>query len=438
VAELITMPKLGFDMAEGLLQEWLKKTGDQVHEGETLAIIETDKASVEVPAFRSGTLLRILVEAGTSVPIGTPIAVIGNEGEAVDMAALGLGETAPAAGAPTEVASTAVTVEAARQGAAAADIVLPSAAMEEAAEVEGGRPPGGDLRLAASPVAMRMAAELGIDLRQVKGTGPGGRIIKRDIETHLTERERVPVQAAPAPPMPTPSYEPTMEGYTAVPLSPMRQTIGRRMVESKTQAPHFYITSDVDMAAAMALRGQLNALLPEDKKISVNDLIIKAAALALREFPNLNASFAGTEVHVHEDVNVGIAVARETGLLTVVIRDCDTKSLAQIATEARELVGRARDGRMKPDDMVGGTFTISNLGMFDVDHFIAIINPPQAAILAVGSVAQTPVVVDGLLAVGTRMKMTISADHRVTDGAEAARFMQAVTANLEQPMRLVL
>jgi pyruvate dehydrogenase E2 component (dihydrolipoamide acetyltransferase) len=238
--------------------------------------------------------------------------------------------------------------------------------------------------------------------------------------------------------MPTPSYEPTMEGYTAVPLSPMRQTIGRRMVESKTQAPHFYITSDVDMAAAMALRGQLNALLPEDKKISVNDLIIKAAALALREFPNLNASFAGTEVHVHEDVNVGIAVARETGLLTVVIRDCDTKSLAQIATEARELVGRARDGRMKPDDMVGGTFTISNLGMFDVDHFIAIINPPQAAILAVGSVAQTPVVVDGLLAVGTRMKMTISADHRVTDGAEAARFMQAVTANLEQPMRLVL
>jgi pyruvate dehydrogenase E2 component (dihydrolipoamide acetyltransferase) len=285
---------------------------------------------------------------------------------------------------------------------------------------------------------MRMAAELGIDLRLVKGTGPGGRIIKRDIETHLTEREKVPAQAAPTPPIPTPSYEPTMEGYTAVPLSPMRQTIGRRMVESKTQAPHFYITSEVDMAAAMALRSQLNALLPEDKKISVNDLVIKAAALALREFPNLNASFAGTEIHVHNEVNVGIAVARETGLLTVVIRDCDRKSLAQIAADSRELVGRARDGRMKPDDMVGGTFTISNLGMFDVEHFIAIINPPQAAILAVGSVMQTPVVVDGQLAVGTRMKVTISADHRVTDGAEAARFMQAVTANLEQPMRLVL
>jgi pyruvate dehydrogenase E2 component (dihydrolipoamide acetyltransferase) len=353
VAELIIMPKLGFDMAEGLLQEWLKKTGEQVNEGETLAIIETDKASVEVPSFRSGVLLRILVDAGTSVPIGTPIAVIGNEGEAVDMAALGLSETAPAAAAPTEAAGAAVTVEASRQGAAAADIILPSAATEETAEVEGGR-------LAASPVAMRMAAELGIDLRQVKGTGPGGRIIKRDIETHLTEREKAPAPAAPPPPMPTPSYEPTMEGYTAVPLSPIRQTIGRRMVESKTQAPHFYITSEVDMAAAMALRSQLNALLPEDKKISVNDLIIKAAALALREFPNLNASFAGTEIRVHEAVNVGIAVARETGLLTVVIRDCDTKSLAQIASEARELVGRARDGRM-PDDM-GGTFTISNPG----------------------------------------------------------------------------
>jgi pyruvate dehydrogenase E2 component (dihydrolipoamide acetyltransferase) len=426
VAELITMPKLGFDMAEGLLQEWLKKAGDSVSEGETIAIIETDKASVEVPTFRSGTLLKILVEAGTSVPIGTPIAVIGNAGESVDMAALG--PSASATAAPVAAKPAASPIEAA---AAAAAVVLPSTGAESAVEVETGR-------LAASPVAMRMAAELGIDIRQVKGTGPGGRIIKRDIETHLTEREKVPPKGATPPPMPTPSYEPTLEGYTVVPLSPMRQTIGRRMVESKTQAPHFYIVNDVDMAAAMALRAQLNALLPEDHKISVNDLIIKAAALALRQFPNLNASFSGTEIRVQNEVNVGIAVARETGLLTVVIRNCDTKSLAQIAAAARELVGRARDGRMKPDDMVGGTFTISNLGMFDVEHFIAIINPPQAAILAVGSVMQTPVVVDGQLAVGTRMKMTISADHRVTDGAEAARFMQAMTGALEQPMRLVL
>jgi pyruvate dehydrogenase E2 component (dihydrolipoamide acetyltransferase) len=192
------------------------------------------------------------------------------------------------------------------------------------------------------------------------------------------------------------------------------------------------------MAAAMALRSQLNALVPEEQKISVNDLVIKAAALALRQFPKINAAFAGNEIHVQNQVNIGIAVARETGLLTVVIRDCDRKSLVQIGADAREMVGRAREGRMKPDDMVGGTFTISNLGMFDVENFIAIINPPQAAILAVGSVMQTPVVVDGQLAVGARMKMTISADHRVTDGAEAARFMQAVTAALEQPMRLLL
>jgi pyruvate dehydrogenase E2 component (dihydrolipoamide acetyltransferase) len=325
VAELIIMPKLGFDMAEGLLQEWLKKTGEQVKEGETLAIIETDKASVEVPSFRSGVLLRILVDAGTSVPIGTPIAVIGNEGEAVDMAALGLSETAPAAAAPTEAAGAAVTVEASRQGAAAADIILPSAATEETAEVEGGR-------LAASPVAMRMAAELGIDLRQVMGTGPGGRIIKRDIETHLTERRRSAISAAAHADA---VCEPTM-GYTAVPLSPSPD---HRATRGEQTRPALHITAR-NMAAQCA--SQLNALLPDDQKISVNDLIIKAAALALRESPNLNASFAGTEIRVHEAVNVGIAVARETGLLTVVIHDCDTKSLAQIASEARELVGRAR------------------------------------------------------------------------------------------------
>jgi pyruvate dehydrogenase E2 component (dihydrolipoamide acetyltransferase) len=426
------MPKLGFDMAEGLLQEWLKKAGDAVNEGETLAIIETDKASVEVPAFRSGVVLKILVEAGTSVPIGAPIAVIGNAGETVDMASLGVKERAVAPAPAAEPMPAGETPTPAAAAAAAVDVTLPSAATAEAVEPEGGR-------LAASPVAMRMAAELGIDLRQVKGSGPGGRIIKRDIEVYLKEREKAPARPAAPPPMPTPSYEPTLEGYASEPLSPIRQTIGRRMVESKTQAPHFYITSDVDMAAAMALRAQINALMPEDQKISVNDFVVKAAAIALRQFPKLNASFAGNEIHVHNQVNVGIAVARETGLLTVVIRECDRKSLSQIAADGRELVGRAREGRMKPDDMVGGTFTISNLGMFDVEHFIAILNPPQAAILAVGSVKQTPVVdASGQLAVGTRMKITVSADHRVTDGAEAARFMQAVKAALEQPLRLML
>jgi pyruvate dehydrogenase E2 component (dihydrolipoyllysine-residue acetyltransferase) len=416
VAELISMPKLGFDMAEGLLQEWLKNTGDEVTQGETLAVIETDKASVEVPAFRSGVLLKILVEAGTSVPIGAPIAVIGSADETVDLAALGLAETATAPDAP----AIRETVPTAPEPA------------EEAVAVEEGR-------LFASPVATRMAAELGIDLHQVAGSGPGRRIIKRDIEAHLKEREKVPAKAAPALIMPTPSFEPEPEGYTAEPLSPMRQTIGRRMVESKQQAPHFYITMEVDMAAAMELRAQLNALLPEEGKVSVNDLVIKAAAIALRQFPKINASFAGNEIRLQNSIHIGIAVARETGLLTVVVRDCDLKLPPQIAREAREVIGRAREGRMKPDDIVGATFTISNLGMFDVEDFCAIINPPQAAILAVGAVRRVPVVdAEGALAVGTRMKITVSADHRVTDGAEAARFLQAVKAALERPMGLML
>jgi pyruvate dehydrogenase E2 component (dihydrolipoamide acetyltransferase) len=292
--------------------------------------------------------------------------------------------------------------------------------------------------LPVSPVARRMADELGIDLGQVRGSGPGGRITKQDIEAYLKEREQV-VEKAPPPPIPTPSYAPTMDQYHVEALTPIRRTTGRRMVESKQQAPHFYITVEVDMAAAMGLREQLNALLPEGERVSVNDLVVKAAAIALQKFPRINASFAGEEIRIHDQINVGIAVARDVGLLTTVVRDCDKKSLGQIARDVRELVGRAREGRMRAEDMVGATFTISNLGMFDVESFIAIINPPQAAILAVGTVRRVPVVnAEGQLAAGTRMKATISADHRVTDGAEAARFMQAFKAVLEQPMQMML
>lgn len=423
MAELITMPKLGFDMAEGKLGEWLKQPGEVVTQGEIILLVETDKATVEVPAFRSGVLLQVLVSAGESVPIGTPIGVIGEAGEQVDAAALGLKPIAPAKAALPSAPSA---------PAAAAAALATVAASEAEAPAEGGR-------LSASPVAVRMAGELGIDLRKVVGTGPGGRIIKRDLEAHLKELEKAPPAPPAPPPMATPSYEPTAEGYRVEPLTGMRQTIARRMVESKTQAPHFYITMDIDMAAAMALRAQINAVLPEAEKLSVNDLIVKAAAIALRQFPGINASFAPDGIHVHDQVNIGIAVARESGLVTAVLRDCDRKPLAHLGREARELVTRARDGRMKPDDMMGATFTISNLGMFDVDEFSAIITLPQAAALAVGAVKKAPVVnADGQLAVGTRMKATLSADHRVTDGAEAAQFLQALKAALEQPMRLVL
>ncbi len=422
MAEIIPMPKLGFDMAEGTLVEWSKKVGDSVAEGEVIAVIETDKANVEVTSFKAGVLRQILVEAGTVVPIGKPIAVIGAADEPIDLAALGVKEAAPPA----------------RKEAPPTPIAAPAPPLPAAAKMG---------PVIASPVARRMADELGIDLRQVVGTGPEGRITKRDIEEHVkrsSEEEllhapaRAPRPAAP-PPIVIPSVVPAGEEYHVMPLSPMRQTIGRRMAESKQQAPHFYITSEIDMEAALALRKQLNTLLPEEGAISVNDLLVKAAAVALKQFPNINASFAGNEIHLHDRINIGIAVTREAGLVTTVLKDADKKTLAQIALESRELIARARDGRMRAEEMVEGTLNISNLGMFGVEDFIAIISPPQAAVLAIGAVQRVPVVDEaGQLAVGTRMKVTISADHRVTDGAEAARFLQAFKAALEQPMRLVL
>lgn len=409
MADLITMPKLGFDMAEGTLVEWLKKPGDPVAEGEVIAIIETDKANVEVTSFKAGVLRQHLVEAGTAAPVGTPIAVIGAADEAIDLAALGVTPAAALQKPPLPEKQVALPPE----------------------------PAGRVGPVLASPVARRMADELGVDIRQVQGSGPGGRIIKRDIEAYFKKHEQ-PQKAAP-PPIPIPSHPPTPEDYRAEPLTPMRQTIARRMTESKQQAPHFYITMEVDMEAALALRQQLNELLPPSEAISLNDMLIKAAAVALKQFPNINASFAGNEIRIYNHINIGIAVAREAGLVTTVLRDCDQKSLAQIARESRESIARAREGRMRADEMVGATLNISNLGMFGVQDFVAIISPPQAAVLAIGAVQKIPVVnAAGQIVAGTRMKVTISADHRVTDGAEAARFLQAFKQALEQPLRLML
>ena len=416
MADLIMMPKLGFDMAEGTLVEWTKKVGDAVAEGDVIAIIETDKANVEVTSFKAGVIRQLLVEAGTAVPVNTPIAIVGAADEPIDLAALGVKPAAPAA--KPEKAAAPAKVE-------------PTPAIPIApAAVKAGP-------VTASPVARRMADELGIELHQVTGSGPEGRIVKRDIEEYV--KQHAQAKAAAPPPIPTPSFAPPGEGYRAEPLTPMRQTIARRMTESKQQAPHFYITMDVDMAAALDLRKQLNALLPETESISVNDLLVKAAAIALKQFPHINASFAGSEIRIHDRINIGIAVSREVGLVTTVLQDADKKSLAQIAKGSREIIARAREGRMRAEEMVGGTLNISNLGMFGVEDFIAIISPPQAAVLAIGAIQRVPVVDEaGQLAVGTRMKVTISADHRVTDGAEAARFLQAFKAALEQPMRLVL
>jgi pyruvate dehydrogenase E2 component (dihydrolipoamide acetyltransferase) len=292
-----------------------------------------------------------------------------------------------------------------------------------------------------------MARDFKINLAAVKGSGPGGRIVRKDVEAYLSApaATAATVAAPPAAPQSAalPSLAPALSvapapADQATPLNRLRAAIGRRMVEAKQQVPHFYVTHEYDMAAVMELRKQANALLPENEKLSVNDFIVKAVALALRQFPNLNASLQGDQVVRHGQVNVGVAVAVEGGLLTVVNRDTDRKSLRQIAIEVRSMVARAREGKVRPDDIEGSTFSISNLGMFDVEHFIAIINPPEAAILAVGSVREVPVVKDGTVVPGLRMKATISVDHRVSDGAEAAQFLQALAQSLEEPLRLML
>lgn len=425
MAELVIMPKLGFDMAEGTLVRWVKREGEPVEKGELLAEIETDKATVEVESTFSGTVRRLLVEEGAIVPVGDPIAVIGAADEEIDWDQLlgGVAEEEAAAGAPA--AEPAV--------APAPAVAAPSAAVAPPTPADGGRLPGG---VRASPLARRMAAEAGVDLLAMTGSGSGGRIVKRDIEAYLAQAAR-PAEA-PAPPVaPLVLSEPREDRY--IPLSRLRAAIGRRMVEARQQVPHFYVTHTYDMGQVMALRKQINtALEAEGVRLSVNDFVVKAAALALREFPNLNASLVGDQILQHGHINIGNAVAVENGLLTVVCHDADFKSLRQIAAEVREKATRAREGRVQPQDIEGSTFTVSNLGMFDVEEFVAIINPPEAAILAVGSVQQVPVVKDSEIAVGMRMKVTISVDHRVSDGAEAARFLQALARYLEQPLLLMV
>ncbi len=432
MADTVSMPKLGFDMAEGTLVRWVKAEGDAVKKGEVLADIEADKATVEVESPFTGVVARHLVEEKASVPVGAPIAIVAAPGEKVD--------AAPAAAAAPKA-------EAASQ---------PAGAVAAAPTVVAAAAPEGPVR--ASPLAKKVAQENGVSLANLQGSGPQGRIVRRDVEQALSAAAAAPVvadvAAAPAPvaaakpaaapkaalaPLPLPVLalgEAPADQHIAV--DRLRAAIGRRMVESKQQIPHFYVTHEYDMAAVMDLRKQVNDLLPDDQKLSVNDFIVKAIALTLRQFPNVNASLKGAEIVRHGQVNVGVAVAVEAGLLTVVCKDTDRKPLRVISQEIKDMLARARIGKVRPDDIEGSTFSISNLGMFDVDSFVAIINPPEAAILAVGSVQQVPVVVNGELKVGTRMKATLSADHRVSDGAEAAQFLQRLAAYLEKPIGLLL
>jgi pyruvate dehydrogenase E2 component (dihydrolipoamide acetyltransferase) len=412
MAETINMPKLGFDMAEGTLVRWLRKPGETIQKGEVLAEIETDKATVEVESTVGGTVLSLLADEGAVVPVNTPIAVIGQAGETPET----LQPAARPAAKPKEASP------------AKAPVSSPVPARDEPAAPGGGK-------VKASPLARKIALGAALDISQIRGSGPGGRIVRRDIEA-LLQRGTGGQETAGA--VPGAASAVAAGSDEILPLSRLRQAIGRRMTEAKTGIPHFYVTHEYRLDALLEMRAQFNKIVPEDEKISVNDFIVKAAALTLRQFPNLNASFQGESVLRHAQVQIGVAVAVEGGLLTVVCRDADRKSLRQIAADLKAMANRARAGKVRPEDIEGSTFSISNLGMFEVENFAAIINPPEAAILAVGSARETAVVEAGTVKPGWRMKATISVDHRLSDGAEAARFMQALALYLEEPLRLVI
>jgi len=413
MAETISMPKLGFDMAEGLLVRWVKQVGENISKGDVLAEIETDKATVEVESSASGVVLQHIVEQGTMVPVNAPIAIVGVAGEVVSEQ-------------KTESGNQKAEVKVDEKPAAPTQPVV-APVQPASSHLESGS-------VKASPLAKKIAKDNQVDLSRVQGTGPNGRVVRKDVEAALTTADQRP-QPAVSRPL---SAVVVSHEDEFVQLTKLRQAIARRMTESKITVPHFYVTHEYKMDAVMAMRKQANEYLPDNEKLSVNDFIIKAVALALREFPNLNATFAGDKVVRHGAVNVGVAVAVENGLLTIAHKDTDQKPLRQISGEVKAMVARARGGKVKPDDIEGSTFSISNLGMYDVENFIAIVNPPEAAILAVGSAREVPVVENGEIKVGWRMKATISVDHRVSDGAEAAQFMQKLAGFLENPVRMLV
>ncbi len=461
----VIMPKMGDGMEEGTLLKWLKAEGDEVAEGDAIAEIETDKVSLEIEATDSGTLSKLLVGEGDVVPIGQAIAQIGEDegGATADDATADVGSATDTDAEPveqTEVTLTNDRTERPEAGAGASTAESTAPASADKASAEQTTSVQGNGRFRASPLVRRLAAEHGIDLTRVDGSGPGGRIIKDDVMPFVrgerkqdaapAQQDAAPAQQAAAPAL-AQQAAPAAVGatgpatYAGRPepvlreLPRIRKVTGRRMTESKTTVPHFYVTAEIAMDAAVKFRQQINGQLPEGApRVSFNDMIVKAAAMALTQHPDVNASFEGGELYDHPNVDINIAVALDGGLIAPFIADADQKSLGAIARASKDLIGRAKNGGLKPEEYQGGTFTISNLGMLDVDEFIAVINPPQAAILAVGAIATVPVVRDGEIVIGQRMKLSVSADHRAVDGAEVARFLQTVRGYLERPMTLAL
>ena len=404
-------------MQEGTVVRWLKDEGSPVETGEAIAEIETDKAVVEFESTADGLLRRILVPEGTNVPVGQAIAIVGTEDEDIPEIAAPEPTPAPEPEQPTD---------------GDASIPLPPAPQAEDVPA----PVGQEIR--ASPVARRLADEKGVDLSQVKGTGPGNRITKEDVLSYAADHPTPDGESAPPPKAaaaPTPEFAPGEK----VPLTRMRQQIARVTSRSKQEIPHYYVSSDVDMTQAMEVRRQVNQSLGEqDARVTVNDMVIKACVGALKTYPKFNASFADDAVQMNETINVGVAIAEEEGLIVPAIMDCGNKSLVEVARASKDLIERAKSGTLRPQEYTGGTFSISNMGMFDVSSFMAIILPPQSAMLAIGTVTKTPVVRNDQVAVADIMTATLSVDHRVSDGAEGARFLVEVKCFLENPASLLL
>lgn len=440
MAEVIRMPRMSDTMEEGNIIGWLKKEGESVEPGETLAEVETDKATMELDAFVEGTLLHIAVKEGP-VPIDGVIAVIGEEGEdwkaaieaAGDGGGNGTSESEPEASSAEEETESSTPAETA-----------PAEAPVSSSD---------DKRVKASPLAKSMAKDAGVDIGQISGSGDHGRIVKRDVEAYIEKQQGTPQPqpAAPAPeaapaekaakkpeaPAVAPfTYATGEPQYEDTPVSQMRKVIARRLGESKFTAPHFYLTLEINMDKAVSMRKSVNEIAPT--KISFNDFVVKACAAALRLHPAINSSWMGDTIRQNKDVNIGVAVAVPDGLLVPVIRYADMKTLSQINTEVKTLAGKAKDRRLQPDEMSGNTFTISNLGMFGIEEFTAIINPPDSCIMAIGGIIQKPIVKDGEIVVGNMMKVTLSCDHRVVDGATGAAFLNSFKEILENPIRLMV
>jgi len=426
-------------MEEGQLSRWLKKEGDKVSMGEPLAEIDTDKATMEMQSLANGILLKILVNEGDSAPLGDPIAIVGAEGEDIsDLlgAKKSAKEETPAAKPKTEEAE-----EKEPEPKKAEATSKPSGPPKEEEPKPVTTPSRDDGRQLISPIAARMAAEAGINLKSLQGSGPGGRIVKRDVEEAVSGKvERIPtaprLRAVPARPLEKGEVYPP-SAYRDEPASEMRRTIAKRLVTSLGPVPHFFLTTEIDMERAADLRGAINELYP-DAKISINDVIIKVAAAALIQHPQVNASFQDKNIRYYEHADIGVAVATENGLITPVVRSADLKSMPEIGAEVRELAERARARKLKPEEYMGATFSISNLGMFGIDEFTAVINPPEGAILAIGAAAPKPVVHDGQIVIRQTMRVTMSCDHRVVDGAIGARFLQTFKQIMENPLYLFL